>query len=56
MLAVSTVTMVERNALFLVSGQLTRSRSPHAVRIDANRSATKLIRHNIGAFFSPTAV
>jgi hypothetical protein len=43
-LAVSTVIVVAaRKALFLVSGgQLTRSRSPHAVSIDANKSATKL--------------
>jgi hypothetical protein len=35
--------------LFLVrtSGQFTRSRSPQATRIDANKSATKLIRQII---------
>jgi hypothetical protein len=44
-LAVSTVIVVERKALFLVSGgQLTRSRSPQAISIDANKSATKVVR------------
>jgi hypothetical protein len=48
-LAVSTVMVVAaRKALFLVSGgQLTRSRFPQARSIDANKSATKLARHNI---------
>lgn len=48
-LAVSTVMVVAaRKALFLVSGgQLTRSRSPHATRIDASKSATKLARQII---------
>jgi hypothetical protein len=52
-LAVSTVMVVAaRKALFLVNGgQLTRSRFPHATRIDANKSATKLARHNIRNLF-----
>jgi len=50
---VSTVIEVSaRNALFLVRGQLTRSRSPHATRIDANKSATKLARQIIAYFWS----
>jgi hypothetical protein len=46
-LAVSTVIVVAaRKALFLVrtSGQLTRSRSPQAMSIDANKTATKVVR------------
>jgi len=38
--------MLELAALFLTrGGQLRRSRSEHAVRIDANKSATKPTRH-----------
>jgi hypothetical protein len=34
-----------RKALFLVNGgQLTRSRFPQAIRIDASKSATKVVR------------
>jgi hypothetical protein len=37
--------MVALSALFFVRGsQLRRSRSPHATRIDANKSATKVVR------------
>ena len=44
-LAVSTVIVVAaRNALFLVRGQLSRSRSEQAVRIAPSKSATKLTR------------
>lgn len=47
-LAVSTVMVVAaRKALFLVRGQLVRSRSPQATRMLPSKSATKLIRHNI---------
>jgi hypothetical protein len=51
-LAVSTVIVVAaRKALFFtIGGQLTRSRSPHATRIDANKSATKLTRQIMLAF------
>ena len=45
-LAVSTVIVVAaRNALFLVRGQLTRSRSPQATSRLPISTATKLIRH-----------
>jgi hypothetical protein len=44
-ITVSTVIAVSaRNALFLVRGQLTRSRSPQATRIAPNKIATKLTR------------
>ena len=47
-LAVSTVIVVAaRNALFLVRGQLTRSRSPQATRTLPSNIATKLIRQII---------